>query len=157
MTKYFFILLFILSSFSFGQNALWSTVQPSDTVKTKNTLKYIPYDSVTKEVLEFYELYKFYFDFTGYNKKDFVKMVVSQYKSDKKDWDWINDFDDKAVFALRAPIEGGSAILVLCIDDENIHMVMFSNVFDSGANMTYNSKIESDRNIFSKWFKTLLK
>lgn len=138
-------LLLVLVVFAFGQQALWSTEE-------NNKIKYIPYNNVTKEVLEFYDLYKFYFDFTGFNKEKFIEY----FKGEEKDWNWIYDIREKAVFALRSPIEGGSAITVLCIDKDNFHMVVFSNVYDAGANLTYNGEMGKDRERFERWFKTLL-
>jgi hypothetical protein len=145
----FIFLLLILSVFAFGQQALWSTVK-------NNKIKNIPDENVTKEVLEFYDMYKFYFDFTGFNKETFKEKFSGNFKGDEENWDWINDIEERAVFALRTPIEGGSAIAVLCIDKNNFHMVIFSNVYDSGANMTYNGEIEKERKRFEKWFNTLL-
>ncbi len=145
----FNFLLLVLTVSGFGQQALWSTVGNND-------IKYIPYNNVTKEVLEFYDLYKFYFDFTGFNKDELKKIAIEKYNHDEKDWNWINDIEERAVFAFRTPIEGGSAIILWCIDKNNFHMVIFSNVYDSGANMTYNGEMRSDRERFEKWFKTLL-
>jgi hypothetical protein len=156
MKKMVFIaILLVLTGFAFGQQALWSTVENNDTAKN-NDIKYVPYNNVTKEVLEFYDLYKFYFDFTGYNKEKLKETFLEYYNRDEKDWNWINDIKERAVFALRTPIEGGSAIMVICIDKNNFHMVVFSNVYDSGANMTHNGDIEKERKRFEKWFKTLL-
>ena len=73
MKKMVFVaILLVLTGFAFGQQALWSTVENNDTTKNNDTVKsnnmrYVPYKNVTKEVLEFYDLYKFYFDFTGFN------------------------------------------------------------------------------------------
>jgi len=91
-----------------------------------------------------------------FNKEKLKELFLEYYNYDLKDWNWINDIKESAVFALRAPIKGGSAIMVVCIDKNNFHMVVFSNVYDSDANMTYNGNIENDRNRFEKWFKTLL-
>jgi hypothetical protein len=152
-----FAILLVLTGFAFGQQALWSTVETVENNDTAKNIKYIPYDSVTKEVLEFYDLYNFYFDFTGFNKEK-LKEIYFKYSRDKKDLkkdlNWINDIE-RVVFALRTPIEGGSAIIVVCIDKDNFHMIVFSNVYDSGANIT-NGDIEKERKRFEKWFKTLL-
>jgi hypothetical protein len=160
MKKIVFAVLLVLTGFAFGQQALWSTMENNDTAKN---IKYIPYDSVTKEVLEFYDLYNFYFDFTGFNKEKLKETYLKYSSRDKKDLkedlkedlNWINDIKERVVFALRTPIEGGSAIMVVCIDKNNFHTIVFSNVYDSGANITYGD-IEKERKRFEKWFKTLL-
>ena len=145
----FIFLLLILSAFAAGQLALWTTVK-SDKIKN------IPDENVTKEVLEFYDLYKFYFDFTGFTKEAFKEKFPQNFNREGENWNWLDDIEERSVYALRTPIEGGSAIVVLCIDKNNFHMVIFSNVYDSGANMTYNGEIENERKRFEKWFKTLL-
>jgi len=142
-------LLLIVSTSAIGQQLLWSTVKKDDA-------KVIPYENVMKEVLEFYDLYQFYFDFSGYTKESFKEKLLEYSGFDKETWEFVERIEEKVSYAFRVPMEGGSAIFVLCIDKVNFHMVVFSNVYDSGANMTYNGEMEKDRERFIKWFKALL-
>ena len=105
MKKIGFIIWFVvLTSSAFGQQFLWSTVKDT-------TSKYVPLDNVTKEVLNFYDQYKFYYDFSGFSKDRFIKNI--DYGFD--DWKWLYDIKDLTVFALRSNAGRGSVGLVMCI------------------------------------------
>ena len=130
---------------TYGQQFLWST-------KESNDLKYVPYSEATKEVLELYDLYNNYYDGAGFNKENFSEF----FGMDKKENNWIYDIEESMILAIRLHIDNGSAIMVMCIDENNVNMVVFSNVNMSGYNNTYNGEIEKHRVRFEKWFKTLL-
>lgn len=146
-----FIFCFIIfTSSAFGQQFLWSTVKDS-------TIKYVPLENVTNEVLEFYDHYDLYYDGAGFSKEGFFKMFegsqsyknsnTSQWKYFKQKIDKINDL---TVFAFRSNSGKGSAILVLCVTKENVNLITFSNIYEGDAQFT------TDREKFAKWFKTLL-
>ena len=68
-----FLVAFFLVAFTatvFGQQFLWTTIKDSAT-------KYVPLESVTDKVLEFYDHYEFYNDGSGYSKAGFFKMFES--------------------------------------------------------------------------------
>ena len=143
MKKIVFITILLFSTAAtFGQQILWSTDD------SKEKIKYIPYEDVTKEVLEFHSLYTYYYDFSGYTKKAFYEKFENLGEFSK--------IKDKTVVALKRPSESGSFIYVIAIDKDNIDMVGFSNGGGTGAQETYNGENESNRNRFEKWFKTLL-
>jgi len=147
-------LIFVLAAFTFGQQALWTTLENDE-------LKCIPYNSVIEEVLEFYDLYEYYFDYTGYKSEKIMEIFFdySNFEEEEYNLDNLNlenGIDENVAFACKIPKEGGSAIIVLCIDKNNFDMVVFSNVYDYGANNTYYGERENDRKRFQKWFKTLL-
>jgi hypothetical protein len=69
MKKIVFIVFFIFISFSaFGQQFLWSTD------RNNSAERYVSLNNVTREVLEFYDQYRFYYDFSGFTKDRFVDM-----------------------------------------------------------------------------------
>ena len=144
----FIISLVILTSSAFGQQFLWSTVKDS-------TAKYVPLENVTSEVLEFYDLYKYYFDASGFSKDGFFEFVegfggkLDELKDLKKR---ISEIEDLSVFAFRANLGRGSIILVASIDKKDINMIVFSNAYEPDFNTTY----RSDREKFARWFRTLL-
>src|SRR5215469_7258656 len=68
MKKILFISIFSVLTFSvYGQQFLWSTVRGNDS-------KYVPLNNVTREVLEFYDQYRFYLDYSGFTKDRFIEM-----------------------------------------------------------------------------------
>lgn len=141
----FIILLLVSSSSAFGQQFLWSTVK-SDTAD----VKHVPLNDVTEEVLTFYNHYDYYFDFSGYNKKRFVKEINYGFN----DWDWIYDIKNLTVFALRSNTGRGSAVLILCISKDNVNMIIFSNDILLNSNPQTTGSYEKDK--FVSWFKTIL-
>lgn len=143
MKKICFIILFSVLAFSaFGQQFLWSTVR--DTAE-----RYIPLNNVTREVLNFYDQYTWYYDYSGFSKDRFIENFDYGFE----DWEWLYEIEELTVFALRSNSGQGSIVLVLCISKNNVNALIFSNnIIDRGAVMTHSS----DRNKFTNWFKTIL-
>jgi hypothetical protein len=144
MKKIGFIICFlVLSSSIFGQQILWSTVKNIEG-------KYVPLSKVTNEVLELYDQYQYYYDFSGFSKDVFLERFNNA--------DWINDIEELTVFAMRANDyavlgEGqNSFVIVFCVSKNNVNMLSFTNSYESGGIRTYSS----DRNKFLRWFRTLL-
>lgn len=145
--KKFGLIIFLsaLTSSVFGQQFLWTTVK-SDSVGTK----YTPLNNVTKEVLTFYDQYKFYYDLSGYSKKRFIEEI--DYGFD--DWNWLNDIKDLTVFALRSNTGSGSVVLIMCISKDNVNMVIFSNDILLHRNAQSTGSYHKEK--FASWFKTVL-
>ena len=137
----FFVLFLILTVSAFGQQFLWSTVKNDD-------VKYVPLNNVTREVLTFYDQYRFYYDYSGFSKDRFIESFDYGFE----DWEWLYDIEELTVFALRSNSGRGSIVLVMCISKNNINTIIFSNTVDGDFVMTHSS----DREKFANWFKTLL-
>lgn len=145
----FIILLSALTASAFGQQFLWQTVS-----KDSVDVKYVPLNNVTREVLTFYDQYKFYYDFSGYSKDRFIREIDYGFE----DWKWLNNIKELTVFALRSNTGQGSVVLVMCISNDNVNLIVFSNnAIDGNFNfqMTY-SYSSSEKEKFISWFKTLL-
>lgn len=136
----------VLVSSAFGQQFLWSTVQDS-------TLKYVPLNNVTNEVLKFYDHYDYYYDASGFSKDSFFEFVEN-FEISSDEWKMIKkkiyDIEDLTVFALRDNLGRGSVVFVMCISKYNVNMLLFSNNYEQDAIFTTN------RNKFANWFRTLL-
>ena len=141
----FAILLLTLTSSVFAQQLLWTT-EENDT----SGYKYVPLSKVTEEVLTFYDHYNFYFDLSGYSKQRFIEEI--NYGFD--DWSGLYDIKDLTVFALKSNEGRGSFIIVLCISEENVDLLLFSNDVLLHQNPQRTGLSRKDR--FAKWFKTLL-
>jgi hypothetical protein len=144
MKKICFIICFLILTFSvFGQQFLWSTVR--DTAE-----RYVPMNSVTREVLNFYDQYRFYYDFSGFSKDRFIKMFDYGFE----DWSFLYDIENLTVLALRSNTGRGSIVLVMCISKDNVNTLIFTNTSELGTDwiMTHSS----DRNKFSQWFRTIM-
>jgi len=139
------VLLFLFSSLAvsaFGQQFLWSTIPDA-------AERYVPINNVVREVMEFYDQYRFYLDFTGFSKDGFIQTM--DYGFD--DWEWVRDIDKLTVFALRTNLGQGSIVLVMSISRNNVNMVVFTNAFERGALMTHSGP---NREQFSRWFRTTM-
>ena len=140
------ILLFlsIISTNTYAQQFLWSTVKNDSIYK-----KHIPINSVTQEVLKFYDHYRMHYDLSGFSKERFVSEIDYGFQN----WDWINEFDDLTVLALKSNTGEGSVVFVMCIGQENIDLVIFTNgVLEGNYNYIFNHNKEK----FRTWFKTFL-
>lgn len=153
MKKFAFISCFILFTTSiFGQQFLWSTEKDTSSIRER----YVPLASVTNEVLNYYDLYRFYLDLTGFNKDGFYE-IFKETIDDSDEWKEIKEKIDKivdlTVFAFKGNAGQGSFVAVMSISKINVNIIMFTNNPEPGCMMTYST----DRDKFAKWFKTLLK
>jgi hypothetical protein len=143
MRKVIFLGFFFgLAVSAFGQQFLWSTARDNDT-------KYVPLNNVTREVLNFFDQYDRYYDYSGFSKDRFIEYFDYGFE----DWEWLYDIENLTVFALRSNSGSGSVVLVMCISKENVNTIIFSN---SVIERDYNYILTIDRNKFTNWFKTLL-
>jgi hypothetical protein len=137
----FLSFFFILTISAFGQQFLWSTL--SDKAE-----RFVPINNVTREVLEFYDQYELYLDYSGFSKDRFIESF--DYGFD--DWSWLYDINELTVFALRSNSGRGSIVIVMCISKNNVNTIIFSNNYEPGCILTHST----DREKFSRWFRTLL-
>jgi hypothetical protein len=142
MKKALFVFIFLIIVFSiYGQQSLWSTVRGND-------IKYVSLNNVTKEVLTFYEQYRYYLDYSGFSKNRFIEMFDYGFE----DWNWLYDIEELTVFALRSNDGQGSVVLVMIVSKENVNTLIFTNSIERGVISTYSS----DKDKFTRWFRTLL-
>ncbi|MCL2186704.1 MAG: hypothetical protein FWB86_12765 [Treponema sp.] len=140
----FFVIFTIITFSAYGQQFLWSTVR-------NNELRYVPINNVTREVLEFYEQYRYYLDYSGFSKDRFIEMFDYGFE----DWEWLYGINELTVFALRSNNGQGSVVLVMCISRDNVNTLIFTNSYERGIINTYSS-ISSERDKFSRWFRTIM-
>ena len=142
MKKFGFLIIFLIMAFSaYGQQFLWSTMRDREG-------RHVSLNNVTREVLEFYDHYRFHIDYSGFSKDRFIEMFDYGFE----DWEWLYEIEELTVFALRSNDGQGSVVLVMCISKNNVNTVIFTNSFERGAIMSYSS----DREKFSRWFRTIL-
>lgn len=129
---------------AFGQQLRWTTIEG------KNNS--IPYNKAQTEVLKLYDLYDYYYDETGYSKEAFLE----NFPENSEFLTGMEEIKENTMIAIRMHIDGGSAVMVMCIDEDNVHLVIFSNVNMANSNYTYNGDMTRDRKRFEKWFGSLL-
>jgi hypothetical protein len=142
------IILFfsLLTSYVFGQQYLWSTIDQDNIAQ-----EYVPIEDVPNEVLKFYDHYEMHYDFSGFSKNRFIEEADFGFE----DLKWINDINELTVFAARSNMGTGSIVLVMFISDKNMNLIIFSNSI-VGGDFHYISNEEYDRKKFKLWLKTLM-
>jgi hypothetical protein len=147
MKKNLFILCFlVLTSSAFGQQFLWSTVQDN------KAERYVPLNNVTREVLEFYDQYCMYYDFSGFTQD----RLVEHFDYGFKDWQWFYDIKELTIFALRSNSGQGSIVIVMCVSKNNVNAIVFANNFQYDLGNSFMMTGAYRKEQFSKWFRTLL-
>jgi len=136
-----FLFFLVLPASVFGQQTLWSTAQTND-------VRYVPLNDVLNETLSFYDQYNYYYDYAGFTKDRFIQKFPMGFD----DWKWLYDIKDLTVFALRSNMGHGSVVIVMCVNKNNVHAIIFSN--NGGRDCI--STNEYYRKKFASWFKTLL-
>ncbi len=140
------LVFLIACSSAFGQQFLWSTVEDS----TSKWERSVPLNKVSNEVLNYYDQYRYYYDFSGYSKERFIE----EFDYGFDDWKWLKDIKSLQVFSLKSNTGQGSLIIVMCINENNADAVIFSNSHLQSTPMFTST---NDRKKFTRWFKTLLK
>jgi len=147
MKKFVFLFVFLMAGNSaFGQQYLWSTKKDT----TSRWERYVPLSTVTKEVLNYFDLYKYYYDFSGYSSERFIE----EFDYGFDDWEWIKYIEELQVFSVKSNTGHGSLVIVVCISDKNADAVIFSN---SPIQSTPLFTSLTNRKKFANWFESLLK
>lgn len=141
----FVILLLTLTTSSFGQQYLWSTVK-----NDSSHVKYVPLSNITKEVVTFYNQYNYYFDLSGFSKKRFIEEI--NYGFD--DWTWLNDIKDLTVYAVRSNTGSSSVVMIICVSRDNVNLILFSSDIMAHENPQATDPYDKDK--FVRWFKTIM-
>ena len=146
------ILLLTSTSSAFGQQLLWSTVEKDSLKELK---QYVPISDVTVEVMKFYDHYELYYDFTGFTKDAFLNSLPGGFSLDEKKK--LDDIEELTVLAERTNLGQGSVVFVMCVGKNNLNAVVFSNTaLISGMDFRLTYSSDSEREKFTRWFKTLL-
>lgn len=164
MRVYFFILLFLISLGSFGQQFLWTT-NPNGLFPNSD-MKVISNDQVLEKLETYFQTYDYYYDETGYTKDGFFKKFEgsSTYKTssvvNKNRWGSFKknvlEIKETTIVCMKSNDGDGSSISILVVNKNNFDSFHFSNRGTFGSISTYNGKIEDDKNRFIKFYKSLI-
>jgi hypothetical protein len=148
-----FLILLSLSIFSiqsYSQEIIWTTDQSIMKAESTVTIK-----KAIHKVLEYYDIYDYYYDNTGYSKEEYFKKNFEN-DSLKLSYSSIinlyNKIDKIFILAIRIPSSIGSVVSVICVDKHSVHTIDFTNRLMLGFNMTNST----DRNKFEKWFRAIV-
>ena len=152
------LLLFSISFISLGQQFLWTTNQNG--LFPNSEMKVISKEDVLDKLLDYYEMYNFYYDGSGFTKDGFFRMVQnsnSYQDINKMNWEkfkkGISEIQDLTITCMKSNEgSGGSDITILILSKNNFDMIRFSNQYESDGGVIYT--LEKDK--FIKFYKSLI-
>ena len=155
ITTIFYFVLGFNGSSVMGQQFLWTT-NPKG-LFTNSPMKVISKDEVKNKLLDYYENYRYYYDYTGFTKEGFFdkfkEYIVgndnSKWVEFKKSFSQTNEL---TISSIKGNLGNGSVIMILIVSKNNFDMIVFSNQVDNG--LIHTSKYEIDK--FIKFYKSLI-
>lgn len=142
-------LLFLIPSFCFSQQFLWSTTQINK-LETRD-LELIDKSEVTNKVLDYYNFYEYYYDLSGFSRtglEEFLKNNLSA--AHLLTFDRTMLPEKPAALAFKSNNGRGSMVIVMFIQKENIDLIIFTNELGQGVITTYSTEVDK----FKKWISS---
>lgn len=142
-------ILFMLPCYAFGQQFLWSTMEPEELKDTSVNL--IAINDVNEKVMDYYDFYDYYYDLTGFSRDGFKAFLEKNPETANSiQWDPAVTFNKPTAFAFKANDGRGSLVIVMLIQKENIDLILFSSNLEQGAK----SATSAERHKFTRWFSS---
>ena len=157
MKKIILPVLIFISFSSYGQQFLWTT--NNNGLFPNSNIKVIPKEQVLDKILEYYEVYRYYYDLTGYTKDEFFN---TQGKSFSANADWqkvkksVFEIRELTITSIKSNSGTGSSILILISNKDNFEAIRFSNEMVMGYESTNNGRISSSKERFIKFYQSLI-
>jgi len=157
MKKFILIVFLIMSNTSFSQQFLWTT--NNNGLFPNSNIKVIPKEQVLDKILEYYEVYTWYYDLTGFTKAGFFEKFGKTYSANTS-WQKFKKsvFETKelTINCIKSNSGSGSSITVLIVNKDNFEVISFSNEAGGGSLSTYNGRDEREKQQFLKFYKSLI-
>jgi hypothetical protein len=149
----------LTSSSAMGQQFLWTTLNKGEI--TKSDIEVISKDQVQKNLLNYYEVYNYYYDLSGFTKNEFLRTFETSswftYINKSKWTDLKSSINEGVITCMKFNDGKGSSILVLIFDKDKMDAIIFSdNIYYDGYKHTYHAEIDSYKNRFIKFFESLI-
>ena len=161
LTIIIYSFLGLLGSKVLGQQFLWTTNKKG--LYPNSEIKVISKDDVQKKLLDYFELYDYYYDLTGFTKNGFYREIENSSwfnQNDNKDWgkfkNSISEINELTITSMKNNTLEGSEITVLVINKDNFEVITFSNKMYKGFISTSNGIISDYKNRFIKFYKSLV-
>ncbi|TJZ53807.1 hypothetical protein FAZ15_17465 [Sphingobacterium olei] len=142
-------LLFLIPSFGFSQQFLWSTAK-IDKLKVSD-LRLIAISEVIEKVSDYYDFYEYYYDLSGFSRSGLEEFLKKDSNAAKLiQWDHTIMLDEPVALAFKGNEGRGSMVIVMLIQKENIDLILFTNESGRGAIKTYSTEVDK----FKKWLSS---
>ena len=155
-----FMFLGLIHTKTIGQQYLWTT-NDNGLFPMNSDVKIITKGEVINKLLEYHENYKYYYDFTGFTKEQFIKkygqaIIGNDRKKIEIFKNKLNKINEITISSIKGNLGNGSVTISFFVNKNNFDMVVFTNEYEKGAINTYNSNIDTEKEIFIKFCKTLI-
>ena len=120
-------------------------------------MKVISKDEVKNKLLDYYENYRYYYDYTGFTKEGFFdKFKEYIVGNDNRKWEEFkksfSQTNELTISSIKGNLGNGSVIMILIVSKNNFDMIVFSNEMDTGRISTFQFEIDK----FIKFFNSLI-
>ena len=157
MKKIILLALIFISFSSYGQQFLWTT--NNNGLFPNSNIKVIPKEQVLDKLIEYFEMYDYYYDLTGYTKAGFFNTYGKSYSANA-DWQKFKksvlEIRELTITSSKSNSGNGSSILVLIVNKDNFEAIRFSNEVGIGAELTSQGRISSSKERFIKFYQSLI-
>lgn len=154
------ILIFIRISGN-SQQYLWTS--NSNEFFANSETKIITKDEIHNNLLNYYQVYDYYYDLSGFTKQEFLRKFETSNSYNfinKIKW---NNFT-KSIYLTKEPTitcikynDGNSpVIMILIYSKEKFDVISFSNRIEGGFKNTYHSEDESNKRRFILFYESLI-
>jgi hypothetical protein len=159
LTSSICFLLLLISSSAISQQFLWTTLKKGGL--TKSAIEVISKEQIPKKILNYYEVYNYYYDLSGFTKNEFLRTFETSswytYINKSKWVELKSSIDEDMIMCMKFNDGKGSSILVLIFEKDKIDAIIFSdNIFYGGYKNTYHAEIDSYKKRFIKFFESLI-
>lgn len=142
-----FTILLLFPFISFSQQHLWTTEMDGN-IKDSD-LKTISKEEVVNEITNYYNIYQYYYDGSGFTTTSFKKKV-GKYNINKNVSMEFEQSNTPRAIAFKDNDGYGSFVTVLFFNKKNIDAIVFSNDNSLGSNST-SDRVEFTNLINSFW------
>jgi hypothetical protein len=108
-------LFILISASAIGQQFLWTTLKKGEL--TKSEIEVISKEQVPKKLLNYYEVYNYYYDLSGFTKIEFLRTFETSnwytYINKSKWNDLKSSIEEGVIMCMKFNDGKGSSILVL--------------------------------------------
>jgi hypothetical protein len=157
----FFLFLIFISISGISQQYLWTSNANEFFANTET--KVITKNEIQNNILNYYQVYDYYYDLSGFTKQEFLKKFENSNSYNfinKIKW---NNFTN-SIYQSKEPTitcikynDGNSPIIMILIySKEKFDVILFSNKIESGFKSTYHSEDESNKRRFILFYESLI-
>ena len=157
----FFLFLIFISISGISQQYLWTSNFNEFFANTET--KVITKNEIQNNILNYYQVYDYYYDLSGFTKQEFLKKFENSNSYNfinKIKWtnftNSIYQSKDPTITCIKYNDGNSPIIMILIYSKEKFDVILFSNKIESGFKSTYHSEDESNKRRFILFYESLI-